>query len=244
MTDQRSWRPLYMTGAIAALLAVFVFRRNLGAELTLLGLPAVPKALPADAAGWFDLLRQHPLIGLTLYGIFDLVEYTLIGLVFLALCVALWQVNRSAVLVATVTGLTGIVVYLAANPAFAMLALSAQYAAAKTGDRQAAILAAGEALLGQYNPGALLQGTGVYITLLFVPLAGLLLSSVMLRSKVFNKATGVLGLLANGIVLAYFVALTIAPALLALPFVLSALFRVAWYFLIALRLFKLPGEPQ
>lgn len=44
-----TWKPLYLTGAIAALLAVFVFRRNLGAELSLLasfglvhGIPAAP----------------------------------------------------------------------------------------------------------------------------------------------------------------------------------------------------------
>jgi hypothetical protein len=127
MTDQRPWRPLYLTGGIAALLALFVFRRNLGAELTLFGLPAVPKVLPADAAGWFDLLQQHPLTGLTLLEVFDLA-----GLVFLALGVALWRVSRSAVLVATGAGLTGIVVYLASNPAFGLLALSSRYAVAET----------------------------------------------------------------------------------------------------------------
>ena len=31
---QDRWKILYMLGAIAALLAVFVFRRNMGAELT------------------------------------------------------------------------------------------------------------------------------------------------------------------------------------------------------------------
>ena len=32
-TKNNSWRALYITGGVAALLAVFVFRRNLGAEL-------------------------------------------------------------------------------------------------------------------------------------------------------------------------------------------------------------------
>lgn len=96
MTHDRDWATLYKVAGIAALLAVFVFRRNLGAELTLLAglLPGVPKTLPVDAAGWFVLLHQYPLVGLTLLEVFDLVEYALVGLIFLAVCVALWQVNR------------------------------------------------------------------------------------------------------------------------------------------------------
>ncbi|HWU36837.1 MAG TPA: hypothetical protein VN203_04260, partial [Candidatus Acidoferrum sp.] len=108
------WRLLYNLGGVAALLAVFVFRRNLGAELMLLrglGLSAVPETLPIDAAGWFVLLHQHPLAGLTLLEVFDLVEYALVGLIFLAVTVALWRVNRSAMLVAVTVGWAGITTY-------------------------------------------------------------------------------------------------------------------------------------
>jgi hypothetical protein len=72
--------------------------------------------------------------------------------------------------------------------------------------------------------------------------AGLILSIIMLRSRRFSKAAALTGLLANGIILTYFPVLGLAPALLVLPFVLSAPFRVAWYFLSALNLFKLARE--
>jgi hypothetical protein len=237
-----NWKLLFNLGGIAALLAVFIFRRNLGAELMLLrgfGLSAVPEAMPVDAAGWFTLLNQQPLIGLTLMEVFDLVEYALVGLIFLAALVALWKVNRSAMVAAVTIGWAGIITYFASNPAFALLALSERYAAAVTDAQRVSILAAGEGLLAIYNPGALHQGTGIYITMLLVPLAGLIVSWVMFQSQVFNKATAVIGLLANGILLCYFPVLAFAPSLLALPFVLSAPFRVTWYFLIALKLFKL-----
>ncbi len=246
MTDHRNWTLLYRSGAIAALLAVFVFRRNLGAELMLLGsfgLPGVPETLPQDAAGWFALLSEHPLVGLTLLEAFDLLEYALVGLIFLAVCVALWQVNRSALLMATAGGLAGIIVYFGSNQAFGLLALSQRYAEATAETQQAAYLAAGAGLLAFNNPGVLYQGTGIYVSMALVPLAGLVMSWVMLRSAVFSRATAVTGILANGILLGYFAALAFAPSLLAAPFVLSAPFRVAWYFLIALRLLRMSKEP-
>lgn len=239
-----SWRLLFNIGGIAALLAVFVFRRNMGAELMMLrGLfPAVPAALPVDAAGWFALLHQHPFVGLTLLEAFDLVEYALIGVVFLSVGVALWKANRSAMLMATVLGWAGIIAYFASNQAFALLALSGRYAAAVSDIQRTSPLAAGEALLSINNPGALFQGTGIFICMFLVPLAGLIMSLVMLHSPIFNKATAMTGILANGLILCYFPVMAFIPSMLVLPFVLSAPLRVTWYFLLALRFFKLGKE--
>jgi hypothetical protein len=236
-----AWKALFRLGGIAALLAVFVFRRNLSAELQALrglGLFSVP-GMPVSITGWFALLQNNPLVGLTLLNVFDLVEYALVGLIFLAVCAALWQTDRSATLVATVCGLVGIIVYFASNQAFALLALSQRYAVATSDIPRASILAAGEALLAINNPGALYQGTGIYVCMLLVPLAGLSMSLVMLRGTIFNKASAVTGILANGLILCYFPVLAFAPAMLVFPFVLSAPLRVTWYFLLALRLFKL-----
>jgi hypothetical protein len=65
-----------------------------------------------------------------------------------------------------------------------------------------------------------------------------MMSVVMLRSTVFSKLTDVSGILANGFGLGYFIVLPFAPTILALPFVLSAPFRVMWYSLIARIFFK------
>jgi hypothetical protein len=47
------------------------------------------------------------------------------------------------------------------------------------------------------------------------------------------------GILANGIGLCYFITVGFLPAFYWLPHPISAPFRVVWYFLIALRLFRL-----
>jgi hypothetical protein len=240
-SNRDPWRPLYIAGGIAALLAVFVFRRNLGAELSLMGMMGMVKVppLPTSAADWIGLYQSNGLVGLTYLNFFDIAEYLLVSLLFLALYAALRKTARSAMLIATILGLVGITVYIASNQAFAMLALSERYAAATTTAGRSNLMAAAEALLARNNPGFLYQGTGIYLSLFLVLLAGLIISVVMLRSRVFGKATAIMGILANGIGLCYFLALVLVPAAIWIPHSVSAPFRVIWYFLIAIRLFKL-----
>jgi hypothetical protein len=236
------WNTFYVVGGAAALVAVVFFRRNFSAELAAFkgfGLFDMPASLPDTATGWFTLFQEKKLLGLLLFNIVDLVNYALVGLIFLALFGALREVNRTAMLAALILGLAGILVYFASNQAFAMLRLSNQYLSATSEVQRTSILAAGEASLGINNPGVIYQGAGIYASLFLVILAGLIISFVMLRDNTFSKATGWVGIVANGCVLFYFLTLMMAPNLVAIPHVISAPFRITWYVLIALRLFKL-----
>ena len=229
-------KTLYRIGAYAALIAVIFFRRYLSAELMVsngFGIFNVPQATPDTAIGWFTLFQESTFVGLALLDIFDLVNYALVGLIFLALYEALRKSNQSAMGIATLFSLVGVTVYLASNQALSFLYLSEQYAVAINEAQRSIYLAAGETLL------ASTQGTGVYISLFLVLLAGLIVSIVMLHSNIFSKATAVTGILANSFGLGYFIALIFAPAMSWIPPTLSAPFRLIWYVLIALRLFKL-----
>jgi hypothetical protein len=237
-----AWRSLYKVGGAAALIAVFVFRRNLGSELIGFkgfGIFDVPTMPPSGAVDWFMLLQNNRFVGLALLNLFDIINYALVGLIFLALYGALRRNHRSAMTIAIAFGLVGIADYFASNQAFSMLSLSNQYAAATTDVQRTMLLAAGEALLAINNPGSIYQGTGIHMSLLLVLLAGLIISIVMLRGSVFNKATAYMGILANLFALGYFIALIFAPTIYAWPVVISAPFRVIWYILIAWRLFQL-----
>lgn len=236
------WKALYIIGGAAALIAVLFFRRNCGVELVTFngfGIWDVPALTPISAADWFLLFQSDPFVSLTLFGLIDLINYALVSLIFLALYGALRQVNRSAMIIATTFGLMGAAVFFASNQAFSMLNLSRQSAAATTDAQRVMFLAAGEALLAINNPGIIHQGTGYYISLLLVLMAGLIISIVMLRSEAFSKWTAYAGILANGIGLGYFLALIFAPAILWIPPTVSAPFRMLWYVLIAIGLFRL-----
>ena len=103
------WKWLYFTGGLAAVIMVVFFRRNCGAELMLsggLGILDAPEVAPDNALDWFRLLQDDPFVGLTLFNIFDLINYLLLGLVFLALYGALRPVSRGAMLAAATTMFT------------------------------------------------------------------------------------------------------------------------------------------
>jgi hypothetical protein len=194
---------------------------------------------PSSALHWFTLLQDNQFLGLILLDLFDIVNYLLVGLIFLALYGTLRRANKVAMTVATASALVGVAVSLASNQAFAMLALSDKYAVAGTDASRAQFLAAGEALLAIHNPA------GIHLGLFLVALAGLIASVVMLRSPVFGKATAIFGLVANGLVLTYYVALPLAPEMAFLFPAASAPFRLLWYILIAWRLFQLGrGAPK
>lgn len=231
-----AWKSLYLAGAVAALTAVVFFRRNCGTELVTFrgfGLFEVPAATPSSAGEWFALLQGDRLIGLVVLDIVDLINYALVGLIFLALYGALRNVGRVGMVVGVAFGFTGIAVNFASNQAFSMLALSDRYAAATTDAQRAGYLAAGEAVMAVH------QGTGVYLSLLLVVLAGFLISAVMLRSTAFHKAAAYTGLLANLLILGNFIFLAVAPAWSWILPSLSAPFRLIWYILIAVGLLRL-----
>lgn len=227
-----TWSALYKIGGAAALVAGLVFRRNLGAEVSLFS----PQKQPHMVGDWFTLLQQDRLLGLAYLSFFDVIDYALLGLMLLALYVALRRVSESLMGIALTLGLVGIGVYLASNPAFELLSLSEQYAVA--GDAQrATLLAAGQALLAAY------QGTGMYLSFLFLALAGLLTSLVMLQGSLFGRATAYVGILACLLDLAYCLTFAWVPALTAYLLSAAGLLLMIWHLLIGLRLLRL-GRPN
>jgi hypothetical protein len=234
--DNPTWRMLYKTGAIAALLAAVLFRRNIGAEVSLFTGAA---AIPHSAADWYALLQSNPFIGLSFLAVFDLIDYALAGLIFLALAAAFWEMHRNAAAIAIACGMVGVAVSLASNISLTMLSLSQQYAAATSVAQRAALLVAGQAVLATNDPLAVYPAVGAYVSLLLIALAGLLFSVIMLRS---HRATGIVGLLASGCDLAYCLTVYFAPALRVFLLATGGLFWMIWHLLIARLLWKRSQE--
>ncbi len=133
-TQDRGWKALLLIGGVAAMTAAILFRRWLGSELVLLtdtGLVRLgASAHPVTASDWLTLLHARRLVGITLLGGLDLVNYAIVGLIFLGLFAALRRFDKATMTLALVLGFLGIGVYFASNQAFPLLALSDQYAAA------------------------------------------------------------------------------------------------------------------
>ena len=237
-----AWIPLCRIGGVSALVAGLVFRRNLAAELSLVGAPQSPDSV----RGWFFLLEDSRLLGLTHLNVFDLVNYVLLALVFLTLYVVLRETSRSWMAVATLLALLGMGVYLASSPALTMLSLSDQFATATSDAQRAALLSSGEAVLaaGRFTSGGALSGSGGYISLLLVAGGVLIASFVMLRSRVFGRPVSLVGIVAAMLDLSFCMAYLAAPTLdrelLAVAFMPAAgLFSVLWHLMTGWKLLRL-----
>ena len=230
-----SWRGLYRVGGAAALAAGILFRRNLGMEISLLS-TVEPPATVQDA---FALLQDDRLLGLTYLHVFDVVNYLLVALLFLALYALLRRAVPGAMAVAAVLAVLGTGIYAATNPALSLYALSEQHAAAATDAERGALLAAGQALLaiGRFTGSGAHPGSAGYLSLLLVGAAGLIASVVMLRSGAFARAAGYVGIAAHGLDLAYCLAYALVPAidpaLLAVTTIpLAGLLYMVWHILV------------
>jgi hypothetical protein len=202
-------KSLYLAGAVAVLIAALGFRRNLGAaELPLL----LGQTPPDSVVGWFTLLQTNSLLGLSYLNFFDLINYALVAVVFVALYVALRQTSKPAMACATIFGFVGVAVYFASNSALSMLSLSSQYTHAATETQKAALITAGQAALSVgFDHNAVYPSAGIFASLLCIALAGLIISAVMLKSRLFGKAVAYVGLLAAAFDLTYLVGLAFVP---------------------------------
>jgi hypothetical protein len=224
-TADSNWDWLYKIGGAAAMLSLVFFPIQI--IIFLVNPP------PDSVIGWFRLFQDNPLIGLLDLDLLLIVDQVLSILIFLALYVALRRAQESFMAISVALGLVSIVLFIASNPAFAMLSLSDQYAAATTEAQRAVFLAAGQAMLVTW------QGSAFQVSYLLGSIAIIMLSAVMLRSKLFSKTTAYLGILANVIALGLYV-----PVIGIYISVFSVVFLWVWYLLIARRLFQLGRAAQ
>jgi hypothetical protein len=230
---------IYRIGGVAALVCALMYVVTLGVYV-----PAYRAGPPPGTVlEWFTTFQTNPLTGLFFLGLADIVIMILWGPMSLALYAVLKQSSKSWATVATVFIFVGMAVYLATNTAFSMLSLSHQYAAAATEAQRSIVLAAGQAMI------AVSEGTGgQYTGMPLAWLAGLILSIVMLRSRIFSKATAWVGILGLGLLLASvpFAGYTttgpttaVVNAIVAITYIGGGLLSLAWYILVGLRLLKL-----
>lgn len=222
IADSR-WKALYKIGGIAAVIseivlilgivAVFVWPYSPGNNST----ESIFLLLQNDKLGGLISLDIHLVVG-NLFGIF----------LFLALYVSLKQVNESYALIALVIGLFAAVLIIPARPIFELFTLSELYVTATTEAVKSQYLATGEVLLAFFN------GTSWFINTLLGGLSLLLSSVLMLRSKVFSKATAYVGIMTNIAVCGFFI-----PGIGMLLLFLSLPGYMIWYFQLARRFFQM-----
>jgi len=232
------WKSLYRVGGAAALIAAGLEIAN--ALISVIS-SYISGPAPSTVIGWFTLLQHNRLLGLFDLGLLDIAATALFIPWVLAVYIALRRASASFMAVATTLYFVGIAVYLATETAFSLLSLSSQYAAATTDAQRSLFEAAGQAMLC-VSAFCGSVGAGAYMAFFLMGVAGLIISAVMLRSDIFSKVTASVGILANVIIVAYYIGLAFMSIPLAIDVLLysaSGLVYVIWIILIGRRLFLL-----
>jgi hypothetical protein len=229
-TTDRAYKSLYKLGGVAAIIVTV---------LTLVEVVIFTfYPQPGTISGWFMLLQSNRLIGLMDFWGLEVPMYVMFTLVFLALYVALRKTDEGIMLIALTFALLGIGIFFATNNPFTMLSLSNQYTAATTDAQRSTLLAAGQTVLANTNQRAI---GGFNMGLCLVSVAGLMISSVMLRSRSFSRLTAYVGIVTFALSLADYLrqALTSSVIIALLVILPNVLFLVIWFVLIGRRLYQL-----
>lgn len=231
-TDAIHWRGLYKIGGISAL---FIAILMIGETVVYALFPR-----PASIAEHFKLFQENKLIGLLTLDLLGMISYLLFIPLILSLYIILRRNNAAFSLIATVLFFVGIADFYATNTAFSVLDLSNQYAVAKTEAEKAILLAAGQAMFTQFNENAFL------VSYALVSAAWLMISVVMISSKLFGKISAYAGMLAgaSGIVAVILEHVSSAKLVLnvAIGFYFAAIiFLLVWVALVGRQLYRI-GE--
>jgi hypothetical protein len=198
----------------------------------------VGEAYPTTIEGWYTLVQRSKLLGLWYLNALDILSFALLGILFLALYVALRQVRPSSMLIALYFALLGAVVFVVPRMLhLALLPLSDLHAAATTEAQKTLYLAAGEAL------SQVSSATPQTLGFLFMTVASLIMSVVVLRSRrqgpPLGRAAAYVGIVGFVTALANYVSRLLAPELAAMIMPVNGLLGFAWWIMASVGLFKL-----
>lgn len=190
------------------------------------------------AINWFTIFHNNWFSGLRNLGLLNVMEMTLTVPMFFALYAALRHVNKAYAALAMILSLAGMAIYISNNAAVPMLVLSGKYAAAATDVQRSLLAAAGEAILARgedFTPGA-------FIGFFLGEIASLTISFVMLRGRIFGKATAYMGIFGVAFLTVYTIWATFVPTLQGVAMIFAMIggpLSMVWSILIARRLFQL-----
>ena len=230
-TAESGWKGLYKLGGITALIVLV----GPLAEVLIGFLPGVARLTQRTVTviDWFTLFQTHWFLGLRNLGLLNIIGAALLAPTFLAIYSALRRDSEAYGAFGTILFFVGMAVYIASNRAFAMLSLSGQYASATTDAQRSLLIAAGQAMLAEGQTRA-----GIPL----IEFASLVISVVMLRGKVFSKATAYAGILGNVLLMVFEAILAFVPAFLNVGLVIAGgggLAIMIWYLLVGRRLLQL-----
>jgi len=209
---------IFLAYCIATMLIVF-----------LLGPP------PSTIEGYYIMLNESRLNGLLRLDILTVFVMPLYYLLFHSIYLAIKRENQELDLFSLIIVYAGLTLFLSTTSIFSYLSLSDKYILAISEIEKSRVIAAGEAVLSK----DMWHGTSAFIGGILLHIGAVLFSISMIRSKVFNKITGYVGVLIFGMDLIHILIVFVSPKVSNIIMVTASTFYLLWFPLVGFRLFKL-----
>jgi len=225
---QSGWNRLCTIGGIAAMVLIVY------SIITML-LLLIISGQPATIEECYNLLQNNRFIGLLRLDLLTVLIMPFYYLLFLGIWVALRKTHVAYTTLATLLAFIGITLFLATPSVFPLISLSDKYAVATTEEQRIQILAAGEAILAS----GMFSSTSAIIGGILLQAAAVLISIVMLWSKVFSNLTGYIGIVLYSLDLAHIVISFFLPVISVILMAIAGPLYLLWFPLVGFRLMRI-----
>jgi hypothetical protein len=234
-STDRTWRSMYIIGAIAAILAL----SGTIADIVITSIPGwEASTVPTSIVGWFAQFEANPLLGLRNLDLLNVVLAVIAVPMYVALFGVHRRVSQGLAALALVVVTLGTSVMVASNAALPMLDLSRQFSLATTDSQRVALQGAAQAILATGAHGSMGALAGFFLS----SVGTLLMAVAMLVGGVFRRLASWTGIVGMSFLLAYVVGTAFSLAstgvlmIVAMP---GGLMMIAWYVMVARKLFRL-----
>lgn len=232
--DEEQWKNIYKIGGIAGIAALTCIAVDV---ITAVNSGGEGAPLPQTAADRFILFQNNKLAGM--YGL-DLLS-VILQILVIPFWYALYAVHRASArpyaLLAFIIFLFGSVVLVSDNAALPMLELSKKYNLAPNEEQKAIYSAAGEALLARGAHGS----AGMFLGFLIPDIAGLIMSVIMLRVRIFTGTISWIGILGYFFMILYVISVTFIPGAIKMATAFAmpgGLLLLTWILLITIKFLR------
>jgi uncharacterized membrane protein YgdD (TMEM256/DUF423 family) len=228
--EVNEWKTLYRAGAVAPIVAIAFYLIEF--SLLIFGEP-----YPTTIEDWYVLVQRSKLLALWYLNALDILSFMLLGIMFLALYMALRRVRRDWMVIAVYFALLGVVVFVVPRVMhLSLLPLSDLHAAATSEAQRTMYLTAGEAL------SQVSSATPQTLGFLLMAAAGLIISVVVLwsgrRRPPIGRAAAYVGIVGFVAALANYATRLLAPDIASMIMPINGLLWFAWWIMVSVGLFR------
>lgn len=220
----------WLGGLICAILIIYSI-----ATLVVMFMIGTP---PETIIECFSMLNENKFLGLLRLDILTVFTMPLYYVLFYSIYIALKNHESDSLRISIIFIFAGLTLFLATPSVFSYLHLSDRYVLATSEIEKSQLLAAGEAII----VSDMWHGTGPKIGGLLIQVGALIISILMLKNKVFSKATAYIGILTHGLDLLHILIGFFLPVVGAILMPIAGTLYLVWFPLIGLRLNKLSKE--